>query len=396
MVTAFVWGFARRCGGPRCIWRAGDDDSVRRRGPSAVTKRGAQVRIAQVTPLFESVPPRLYGGTERVVANLTDELVRMGHDVVLFASADARTSATLAPVRDQALRLDPAPRQSELAAHLVQLHEVRRRVAEFDVIHFHTDLVHFPFLEDIAHRTVTTLHGRLDVKDLSEAYHRWRRYPLVSISHAQRRPLPHANWEATVHHGVRGDRYRFSPERRGHLAFLGRISPEKRLDRAIALAISAGKKLKIAAKIDRVDEPYFRREIEHRLDHPLVEFIGEIGDEQKSDFLDGADALLFPVDWPEPFGLVMIEAMACGVPVVAYDCGSVGEIVDDGVTGFIVRDDREAAAAIRRLDQLDRRAVRARFDERFTVSTMARNYVSIYERLIRRNSDLAILAAPPH
>jgi len=340
------------------------------------------MRIAQVAPLYEAVPPRFYGGTERVVAHLTDALVALGHDVTLFSSAEACTAARLAVVRDQAIRLDPAPLKSDLAAHLSQLAEVRRRAADFDVIHFHTDMIHFPLFEDMARRTVTTLHGRLDLKDLPEVYRLWRRFPLVSISDDQRRPLPFANWAATVQHGVRAELYDFSPQPEGYLAFLGRISPEKRPDRAVAIATAAGRPLRIAAKVDRADQVYFDEKIEPLLHHPLVEFVGEIGDDRKSAFLGGAAALLFLIDWPEPFGLVMIEAMACGTPVIAYDCGSVREVVEDGVTGFIVRSQEEALAAVARLPGLDRRRIRARFEERFSAEAMARNYVALYERLI--------------
>ena len=307
------------------------------------------MKIAQVTPLYEAVPPRLYGGTERVVAHLTDALVDLGHEVTLFASADAETKARLVAVRDQAIRLDPAPLKSDLAAHLSLLAEVRRRADQFDVIHFHTDMVHFPFFERRPGQTVTTLHGRLDLKDLAGVYQRWPQFPLVSISDDQRRPLPSANWAATVQHGMRRlTSTAFSRRAEGYLAFLGRISPEKRPDRAIAIAKATGRRLKIAAKVDAADRVYFEEQIEPLLHHPLIEFIGEIGDAQKSAFLGGADALLFPIDWPEPFGLVMIEAMACGTPVIAYDCGSVPEVVEDGLTGFIVRDDAEAVAAVGR------------------------------------------------
>jgi len=344
------------------------------------------MRIAQVSPLYEAVPPKLYGGTERVVAHLCDALVELGHEVTLFASAEAQTLARLAPVRDQAIRLDPAPLKSDLAAHLFQLAEVRRRADEFDVIHFHTDMVHFPFFEEIAHRTVTTLHGRLDMKDLPEVYRTWPQYPLVSISNDQRRPLPFANWAATVHHGLDQTLYVPSFEAGGYLAFLGRISPEKRPDRAIAIASRTGRPLKIAAKVDAADRVYFDEKIEPLLHNPLVEFIGEIGDAQKSAFLGGAQALLFPIDWPEPFGLVMIEAMACGTPVIAYDCGSVREVVEDGLTGFIVRDEAEACAAVARLHTLDRAAIRRRFEERFSAHAMARRYLDLYAR-VRRGAD---------
>jgi len=339
------------------------------------------MRIAQVAPLYEAVPPRLYGGTERVVAHLTDALVTLGHDVTLFTSAEAQTLGRLAAVRDQAIRLDPAPLKSDLAAHLVQLAEVRRRANEFDVIHFHTDMIQFPMFEDMAQRTLTTLHGRLDLKDLAGVYSRWPQFPLISISDDQRRPLPLANWAATVHHGMSADLYRFSPASEGYLAFLGRISPEKRPDRAIAIAVAAGRRLKIAAKVDAADRAYFEDVIEPLMAHPLVEYVGEIGDAEKSGFLGGADALLFPIDWPEPFGLVMIEAMACGTPVIAWENGSAPEVVDEGLTGFIVRSEAEARDAVERVAELDRAAVRARFEERFSALTMARRYLEIYRRL---------------
>ena len=341
------------------------------------------MRIAQVAPLYEAVPPRLYGGTERVVSHLTDALVRLGHDVTLFAAADATTAGELAAVRDQAIRLDPAPLKSDLAAHLYELTEVRRRAAEFDIIHFHTDMIHFPMFEDIAPRTLTTLHGRLDLKDLPAVYSRWRQFPLVSISDDQRKPLAFANWAATVHHGMCPDLFRFSPRGEGYLAFLGRISPEKRPDRAIEIAAAAGRTLRMAAKVDAADRSYFEEKIEPLMLSPAVEYIGEIGDAQKSGFLGGADALLFPIDWPEPFGLVMIEAMACGTPVIAWDCGSVPEIVEPGLTGFIVHSKEEAVDAVGRARELDRHAIRARFEERFSSYAMARRYIDIYERLLQ-------------
>lgn len=345
------------------------------------------MRIAQVAPLYEAVPPRLYGGTERVVAHLTDALVALGHDVTLFASAEAQTRATLAPVRDQAIRLDPAPLKSDLAAHLHALAEVRARAAEFDVIHFHTDMIHFPMFEDLARRTLTTLHGRLDMKDLANVYARWPQFPLVSISDSQRAPLASANWAATVHHGMNTDLYRFSGESGGYLAFLGRISPEKRPDRAIAIAAAAGRRLHIAAKVDNADRIYFDESIAPLMRAAHVSFLGEIGDAQKSDFLGGADALLFPIDWPEPFGLVMIEAMACGTPVIAWDNGSVPEVIEDGLTGFIVRSEAEAARAVARLSSLNRRAIRDRFEERFSSVAMACRYLEIYERLRLANDE---------
>ena len=340
------------------------------------------MKIAQIAPLYEAVPPKLYGGTERVVANLCDALVDQGHDVTLFSGADARTKARLVAVRDQAIRLDAAPLKSDLAAHMAMLSEVRRRAADFDVLHFHVDMIHFPFFEDIAHRTLTTLHGRLDIKDLPGVYARWPQYPMVSISDDQRRSLPNANWAGTVHHGMPSEAYVFNAEPRGYLAFLGRISPEKRPDRAIAIAKRLGMPLKMAAKVDAADAAYFHAEIEPLLADPLIEFIGEIGDAQKSEFLGGAEALLFPIDWPEPFGLVMIEAMACGTPVVAWRCGSTSEVIEPGVTGFLVETDAEADAAVIRARDLDRRNVRRRFELRFSAAAMARRYVDLFEQQV--------------
>ncbi len=337
------------------------------------------LRIAMVAPLCEATPPKLYGGTERVVSNLTDALVGLGHKVTLFASGDSTTNATLVAAREQAIRLDPAPLKSETAAHLVMLHEVARQAHKFDVLHFHIDLLHLPLFSDIATRTLTTLHGRLDIKDLSGAYARWPDYPLVSISYSQRKPLESANWIETVHHGLPPRAYTFNETPRGgYLAFLGRISPEKRPDRAIALAKATGIPLKIAAKVDDADRAYFHKEIEPLLDHPLIDYIGEIDDRQKDKFLGDALALLFPIDWPEPFGLVMIEAMACGTPVIAWNCGSVPEIVADGVSGRIVTSEEEAVHAIRNLHLLDRRRVRTEFEQRFTSLVMARNYQRLY------------------
>lgn len=338
------------------------------------------MRIAQVAPLYEAVPPQLYGGTERVVAHLTDALVDLGHSVTLFATAEAQTRANLVAVRDQAIRLDPAPLKSDLAAHLTMMGELRRRLGDFDVVHFHTDMVHFPMFGDVAGCTVTTLHGRLDLKDLPPVYRRWREFPLVSISFDQRKPLAFANWVATVHHGLSPDHYRFHKRGEGYLAFLGRISPEKRPDRAIEIARRCGKPLKMAAKVDAADRSYWSDVVEPMVcAEPLVQFIGEIGDSDKSAFLGGADALLFPIDWPEPFGLVMIEAMACGTPVIAFNCGSVPEVVEPGVTGFIVDDIDGAVAAVRRLPEIPRTQVRRRFEARFSSHEMARRYLDVYE-----------------
>jgi glycosyltransferase involved in cell wall biosynthesis len=342
------------------------------------------MKIAQVAPLYEAVPPRLYGGTERVVAHLTDALVELGHEVVLFASADADTRAKLVPVRDQPIRLDPAPLKSDLAAHLAMLAEVQRRAEQFDILHFHTDMLHFPMFEEVAEQTITTVHGRLDLKDLPAIYRRWPGFALVSISDAQRRPLAFANWVGTVHHGFPPEQHAFHLRSAGYLAFLGRISPEKRPDRAIEIARRCGKPLKIAAKVDPADRAYWFDVIQPMIRaEPLVDFVGEIGDAEKSAFLGGAEALLFPVDWPEPFGLVMIEAMACGTPVIAFDCGSVPEVVEPHLTGFIVEDVEGAVAAVARLGELSRAQVRRRFEARFSAKAMAEGYLDLYEALRR-------------
>ena len=340
------------------------------------------MRIAQIAPLYETTPPRLYGGTERVVAYLTDALVQLRHDVTLFASADAATKARLVPVRDQAIRLDPNPLKSDVAAHLAMLHDVRERADEFDVLHFHIEPLQFPFFEHCAQRTVTTLHGRLDLKDLPEVYRRWPQYPLVSISNAQRKPLPFANWLGTVYHGLPLDLFRYSPAHDGYLAFVGRISPEKRPDRAIAIARRTGRTLRMAAKIDAVDVAYFHREIEPLMTTPPVEFVGEIGDAEKVDVLARAAALVFPIDWPEPFGLVMIEAMACGTPVIAWDCGSVREVIDQGETGFVLCSDDEAVDAVNNIHTIDRGHVRAVFERRFSAHAMAMGYLDLYTQLL--------------
>ena len=339
------------------------------------------MKIAQIAPLAEAVPPRLYGGTERIVSYLTEELVREGHQVTVFASGDSRTRAELVACAPKALRLDPAVRDP-IPHVLMMLDEVRRRAHEFDILHFHMDLFHFPTFTDIAGQTVTTLHGRLDLPDLEPFYRRFRDFPLVSISNDQRGPLPDAHWAGTVYHGLPLELHRFVPSTdQGYLAFLGRISPEKRPDRAIEIARRAGIPLRMAAKVDDADRAYFEQQIEPLLRDPLVEFVGEIGDADKSEFLGNARALLFPIDWPEPFGLVVIESMACGTPVIAFARGSVAEIVEDGVTGFIVYDIEEAARAVRRLPELDRREVRRRFEQRFSAGRMASDYLEIYRQL---------------
>jgi glycosyltransferase involved in cell wall biosynthesis len=352
------------------------------------------MKIAQIAPLYEAIPPKFYGGTERVVANLCDSLCDLGHDVVLFAADGARTKARLIAVREQALRLDPNPLKSEAGAHLTMLHEVRKLAAGFDVLHFHTDLLHFPLFEAQAQRTVTTLHGRLDISDVQTTLERWPSFGLVSISESQRATVPKANWLATVKHGVAPETYHPpTTPKDSYLAFLGRISPEKRADVAIRIARQAGIPLRIAAKVDQADAAYFESVVKPLLDDPLVEFVGEIGDADKSEFLGNASALLFPICWPEPFGLVMIESMACGTPVIAWKCGSVPEVVDPGVTGFIVESEEQALVAIRQARQLNRRRIRAVFEQRFAARTMAEGYVQVYERVRRSQREYVRLAS---
>ena len=338
------------------------------------------MKIAQIAPLIESVPPRLYGGTERIVSYLTEALVGLGHDVTLFASGDSITNAELAPCCTRALRLDPTAGDT-IPHFMLMIDKVRERAQEFDILHFHIDLFQFPLFRSLAARTLTTLHGRQDLGDLKPFYSRFGEMPLVSISNDQRKPIPHANFVATIHHGIPVDLHRPSFERGSYLAFLGRISPEKRPDRAIRIARAAGVPLKIAAKVDKVDEDYFRNEILPLIDGPDVEFIGEINEREKTKFLGEAAALLFPVDWPEPFGLVMIEAMACGTPVLAFRCGSIPEVIEDGVTGKVVKCEEEAIAALPEILSYDRRAVRRRFEDRFTATRMAKDYVSTYRQL---------------
>jgi glycosyltransferase involved in cell wall biosynthesis len=345
------------------------------------------LKIAQIAPLIESVPPRLYGGTERIVSYLTEELVALGHDVTLFASGDSITAANLVPCVPKALRLDAGVRDP-IPYYMLMLDRVRQRADEFDVLHFHIDQFHFPLFRPISGRTVTTLHGRQDLPDLLPLYLGFGDMPLVSISNAQRRPVPNANFVETIHHGIPTALHRATTDvRGGYLAFLGRISPEKRPDRAISIARALGIPLKIAAKVDRADEIYFKTEIEPLLEGGGVEFIGEIGDHQKTQFLGEAQALLFPVDWPEPFGLSMIEAMACGTPVLAFRCGSVPEIVEDGVTGAIVETMEEAIAALPRVIELDRKKVRQRFEQRFSATRMANDYVGIYRSLLAKSAQ---------
>jgi glycosyltransferase involved in cell wall biosynthesis len=339
------------------------------------------MRIAQISPLFEAVPPKLYGGTERVVYSLTEELVAMGHDVTLFASGDSITSATLAPMRDQALRLDPTVKDW-VAIYYRMVEMIYRRKDEFDVMHFHID--YFPLSLFTRQKTpfLTTIHGRLDLPEFVETYSTFKEAPFVSISDSQRKPIPHLNWVRTVLHGMPANLLTPQPVKQEYGAFLGRISPEKGVDRAIKIAGKAGLKLKIAAKVDNADKEYYDTKIKPLIQgNPDVEFIGEINDAQKPEFLSGAHALIFPINWPEPFGLVMIESMACGTPVIAFNCGSVPEVIDSGLTGFIVNDIDEAAAAVGKIHTLDRGRVRATFDRRFTARRMAEDYVDLYETL---------------
>ena len=340
------------------------------------------MKIAQIAPLMESVPPRPYGGSERIASYLTDELVRAGHDVTLFASGDSVSSAHLVPCVPIALRLD-ANVLDPIPYYMLMLDRVREYAEDFDILHFHIDQFHFPLFRPIAQRTVTTLHGRQDLHDLKPLYVGFSDMPLVSISNAQRKPIPNANFVGTVYHGIPSLRPTYQPAG-DYLAFLGRISPEKRPDRAIRIARSLDIPLRIAAKVDKVDEVYFREKIEPLLDQPGVKFIGEIDERAKSEFLGNARALLFPVDWPEPFGLSMIEAMACGTPVLAFGCGSVPEIIDHGVTGLIVGAMDEAIRMLPQVLALDRRAVRQRFDQRFSAARMAKDYVHVYRSLLKR------------
>jgi glycosyltransferase involved in cell wall biosynthesis len=340
------------------------------------------MRIAQIAPLHESVPPLLYGGTERIVSYLTEELALQGHDVTLFASADSMTSAQLVPCCDKALRLDRNVNDA-LPYYMMLLEEVLRREDDFDVLHFHVDLIQHPFARLFGGRALTTLHGRLDLPDLMPFYRMFSRVPLVSISDDQRRPMPPVNWLGTVHHGLPRTLLPFSAcAGGGYLAFLGRISPEKRPDLAIEISDRSGLPLKIAAKIDKTDRAYWESTIEPLVRaRPNVEFVGEIGEMDKATFLGGAVALLFPIDWPEPFGLVMIEAMSCGTPVIAFRRGSVPEVLEDGISGFIVDGVDQAVTAVGRAAALDRAGVRRRFEERFTSDRMARDYVALYEKL---------------
>ncbi len=352
------------------------------------------MKIAQISPLIESVPPRLYGGTERIVSYLTEELVRMGHEVTLFASGDSTTAAEVVSCAATALRLDPKVKD-QIPYYMLMIDRVRRMADDFDVLHFHIDHYQFPMFHHVAGRTVTTLHGRQDIPDLKMLYNAFPDMPLVSISDAQRRPVPSANFAATVYHGLPNDLHRANlSNTENYVAFLGRISPEKGPDRAIRIARAAGIPLKIAAKVDKADEDYFREVVKPMLDQPGVEYIGEINERNKTAFLGNARALLFPIDWPEPFGLVMIEAMACGTPTLAFRHGSVPEVIEDGLSGYIVDSEEEAVTVLPQTILLDRRRVRRRFEERFSASRMAANYVAVYEKLLQRSIGDGVTGRP--
>jgi glycosyltransferase involved in cell wall biosynthesis len=349
------------------------------------------MKIAQIAPLVESVPPTLYGGTERVVSWLTEELVRQGHDVTLFASGDSKTQARLVPIVPRSLRLDGI--HNSLPYNFIMLDQVAARQEEFDVLHFHIDFFHYPLFRGMAHKTLTTLHGRQDLPELPAIYRAFPNMPLVSISDRQRLPVPPVNWMGTVYHGLPHTLLRESAGNGGYLAFLGRICADKGPLEAIEIARRAGMMLKMAAKVDPVDQKYFDEQVKPVLKaSPHVEFIGEINDSQKQEFLGNAKALLFPISWPEPFGLVMIEAMACGTPVIAFNSGSVPEIMEDGLTGFVVKDVAEAVAAVEKLDALFRPSIRSRFEERFSASAMAREYLRIYQQLAASGEACAVAA----
>jgi len=336
------------------------------------------LKIAQIAPLYESVPPVTYGGTERVVSYLTEELVAQGQDVTLFASGDSQTSAKLVPGSPRSLRLS-GNSIDHLAHHIAMLDDVMRMAPEFDVIHFHIDYMHFPLSRYCSLPSLTTLHGRLDLPDLLPVYKKFPDAPLVSISLSQRKAMPRVNWVGNISHGLPMDLLTFQPRTGDYLAFLGRISPEKRVDRAIEIARRAGMPLKIAAKIDKADREYYESTIKPLMSDPNVEFIGEIGEHEKSEFLGNAYAYLFPIDWPEPFGLTMIEAMACGTPTIAFNCGSVKEVMQEGLTGFIVEDMDQAVAAVAKISTIERTACRNVFEKRYTAARMAQEYVEIYQ-----------------
>src|SRR5262245_44497963 len=346
------------------------------------------MKIAQIAPLYESVPPKFYGGTERVVSYLTEELVRRGHDVTLFASGDSVTSAKLVKCSERSLRLDPKCKD-RFAYHMMMLDKVFEDPDKFDIFHFHIDYLHFPMSRLANIKRLTTLHGRLDLPDLVPVYKQFSNEPLVSISNSQRKPLDWANWQRTIYHGLPIELYPFHEKPQPYLAFLGRISPEKGLDQAIEIAIKSNMALRIAAKVDEVDMDYFIRSAQPIMNDPMIEFMGEIAEKDKSEFLGNATALLFPIVWPEPFGLVMIEAMSCGTPVIAYGNGSVPEIVRNGINGYIVDNQEQAIAAVQKITELDRRKCRQDFVERFSIERMASDYIELYEHILENDRRYA-------
>lgn len=344
------------------------------------------MKIAQIAPLFESVPPKYYGGTERVVSYLTEELVDLGHDVTLFASGDSETKARLIAYSKNALRLDDSVRDP-VARHILLVEKVFQTAGEFDIIHSHIEYLAYPLIRRSSTPVVSTLHGRMDQPDLIPLYDEFWDIPVTSISFSQRKPLPWLNWAGNVHHGIPENLYQFHEKASGYLAFVGRVSPEKGLAKAIDIAIRSEKTIKIAAKVDKADRDYFEAVIRPLLDHPLVQFIGEIGESEKNDFLGKAAALIFPIDWPEPFGLVMVEALACGTPVITCPCGSVPEIIQHEETGFIVSTTEEAVEAVGRLHEIDRRACRRAFERKFTARQMTEDYIGIYKKIIEEVED---------
>ncbi len=346
------------------------------------------MKIAQVAPLIESVPPKYYGGTERIVSYLTEELVKMGHDVTLYASGDSETSAKLRPMCHRALRLDKHSKDP-VADHIYMSERVFQESHEYDIVHSSIDYVPFPLLRRMAVPNVTTLHGRLDIPNLFNLYQEFDDIPLISISNYQRVPLSWANWVATVYHGIPEDLYKYNENPGKYVAFIGRISPEKRVDTAIRIARSAKVPLKIAAKVDKIDKDYFGSVIEPMLSGPDIEYIGEIGESEKGEFLGNAMALIFPIDWPEPFGLVMIEAMACGTPIITRPHGAIPEVIDHGTTGFVFKDMKEAVQAVKDIPKIARRTCREVFEKRFTSKIMANNYVKVYEKLIAQSKKSA-------
>ena len=339
------------------------------------------MKIAQIAPLYESVPPKFYGGTERIVSYLTEELVRQGHEVTLFSSGDSVTKAELISPVKKSLRLDSSCIDRN-ALHFVMMEEVAKKAQDFDIIHYHIDYLHFPISRRENYFHLTTLHGRLDIPELKPLFNEYSEIPVVSISFEQRKPLQHANWVGNVYHGIPSTLYQLHNSSSNYLAFLGRISPEKRVDRAIEIALRAGVPIKIAAKVDKVDLEYYQSIIKPMLKHPLVEFIGEIGEREKEEFLGNALALIFPIDWPEPFGLVMIEAMACGTPVIAFPNGSVPEVIDDKLTGYLINNIQEGIKAVETVSNYSRKKIREIFEKKFTVERMADHYVSIYREIL--------------